>query len=131
MPFTHASRKFPFIGLVSLFLSLLTVSVAQNSKSAAGYAIIAGTVFNERGFTLRGATISLTPSDPSKLNKQQAKKQDALSDARGEFAFRVPTVAAVWVLKASAKGMQTVEKTVDIEGEVRKDVTFELSAESK
>ena len=38
------------------------------------------------------------------------KKLQAVSDARGEFAFRVPPGAATYVVKASLKGFQAAEK---------------------
>ena len=100
-------------------------------SSAAGkkpepYAIVAGTVFREDGFSLPGASVTLLPKDAPK-----AKKLEAVSDARGEFAFRIPAGAAAYVVKAARKGFQPAEKEASVSGEGRVDVTLILSAESK
>jgi len=97
-------------------------------SSAAGkkpepYAVVAGTVFREDGFSLPGASVTLLPKDAPK-----GKKLEAMSDARGEFAFRVPAGAAAYVVKAARKGFQPAEKEAS---EGRVDVTLILSAESK
>ena len=56
----------------------------------------------------------------------------AISDDRGEFAFRVPATAAAYKVRATAKGFQPEEKTAEIPGEgIRVDVTFMLESESK
>ena len=119
----------PTRSIVVLGGLLFTLAILFAQKARTGYALISGTVFNEQGFTVPGATVTLSPQELAKNNKQN-KKQQAVSDARGEFSFRVPPVESGWILKASAKGLQTAEKQVDIDGEVRKDVTFQLSAES-
>lgn len=109
----------------SIWLLAVVVTFGQQ-QAGVGYAVVAGTVFNDRGFVVRGATVSLTPQGASKLKKQQA-----VTDARGEFAFRVPPVQGNWVARASIKGFMAAEKTVEVTGEERKDVTLELVAESK
>ena len=100
-------------------------------SSAAGkkpepYAVVAGTVFREDGFSLPGASVTLLPKDAPK-----GKKLEAMSDARGEFAFRVPAGAAAYVVKAARKGFQPAEKEASVSGEGRVDVTLILSVESK
>ena len=89
-------------------------------------AIVAGTVFREDGFSLSGASVTLLPKDAPK-----AKKLEAVSDARGEFAFRVPAEGATYVVKAVRKGFQPAEKEASVSGEGRVDVTLILSVESK
>jgi len=100
-------------------------------SSAAGkkpepYAVVAGTVFREDGFSLPGASVTLLPKDAPK-----GKKLEAVSDARGEFAFRVPAGVATYIVKAVRKGFQPAEKEASVSGEERVDVTLLLSAESK
>ena len=100
-------------------------------SSAAGkkpepYAVVAGTVFREDGFSLPGASVTLLPKDVPK-----GKKLEAVSDARGEFAFRVPAGAATYLVKAARKGFKPAEKEASVSGEGRVDVTLLLSAESK
>jgi len=111
--------------------SLVVVLVCGVLSAAAGkkpeaYAVIAGTVFREDGFSLPGAVVTVLPKDaPGR------KKLEAVSDARGEFAFRVPAGSAAYVVKAAHKGFQPAEKEASVSGEGRVDVTLILSAESK
>ena len=95
-------------------------------KKPEPYAIVAGTVFREDGFLLPGASVTLLPKDVPK-----GKKLEAVSDARGEFAFRVPAGAAAYVVRAARKGFRPAEKEASVSGDGRVDVTLILSAESK
>ena len=83
-------------------------------------------MFRENGFSLAGATVTLAMKDAPK-----GKKLQAVSDARGEFAFRVLPGAATYVVRASLKGFQAVEKEAAVGGEERVEVTLTLPAESK
>jgi hypothetical protein len=92
--------------------------------------LVAGTVFREDGRSLPGAEVELSPAaNPQAARK--SKKMKAVADARGEFAFRVPTAELDYTLTASAPGYQPQEKTVKVGGEVRVDVFFRLEAASK
>jgi len=106
-------------------LLLAGVSPAQRKNDEA-HAVVAGAVFRENGFSLPGATVTLAMKDAPK-----GKKLQAVSDARGEFAFRVAPGAATYVVKASMKGFQAAEKEAAIGGEERAEVTLVLPAESK
>jgi hypothetical protein len=101
------------------------VCLGGDKKKVDAYAIVGGTVFRDSGLSLPGATVTLVPKD-----NPIAKKQQAVSDARGEFAFRVPTAPATYVLKASLKGFHQGEKEATVGGEGRVDVTFMLAPES-
>ena len=96
-------------------------------KNEPPHAVVAGTVFRESGFSLPGATVTLTVKDAPK----KAKKLQSVSDGRGEFAFRVPPGAATYVVRASLKGFQAVEKEASVSGDERVEVTLVLPAESK
>ena len=112
----------------SKFAVLLVCGLLSSAagKKPEPYAVVAGTVFREDGFSLAGASVTLLPKDAPK-----GKKLEAVSDARGEFAFRVPAGAAVYVVKAARKGFQPAEKEAAVSGEGRVDVTLTLTAESK
>ena len=110
---------------------------AQN----AAHAIVAGTVFRDNGFSLAGATVTLTVKDTGKdtatgkdTGKDTARKNKpvkSMSDARGEFSFRVSPAPASYVVKATMKGFQPAEKEASVSGEERADVTLILTPESK
>jgi len=106
-------------------LALSAVPGASLQKNGA-YAVIAGTVFHDNGFSLAGAAVTLSRKDAPKIKGLQS-----VSDSRGEFAFRVPPAPAAYVVKASLKGYQTVEKEVSVTGEERVEVTLSLPTESK
>ena len=96
-------------------------------RNDAPHAVVAGTVFRENGFSLPGATVTLAVKDAAK----KSKKLQSVSDGRGEFAFRVPPGAAMYVVRASLKGFQTIEKEASVFGDERVEVTLMLPAESK
>jgi hypothetical protein len=106
-------------------LALSAVPGASLQKNGA-YAVIAGTVFHDNGFSLAGAAVTLSRKDAPK-----AKGMQSVSDSRGEFAFRVSPVPAAYVVKASLKGYQPAEKEVSVAGEERVEVTLSLPTESK
>jgi hypothetical protein len=105
---------------------LLAGAARAQRKNEAPHAVVAGAVFRENGFSLPGATVTLTIKDAPK-----GKKLQAVSDARGEFAFRVFPEAATYVVRASMKGFQAAEKEAAVGGEERVEVTLVLPAESK
>jgi hypothetical protein len=105
---------------------LLAAADRPPLKNDAPYAVVAGSVFRESGFSLPGATVTLAVKDAPKVKKLQS-----VSDARGEFAFRVPPEAGTYVVRASMKGYQPAEKEASLTGEERVEVTLVLSSESK
>lgn len=102
-------------------------------KGDAPHAVVAGTVFRENGFSLPGAALTLAVKDAPGMpkNKKKMKKLQSVSDSRGEFAFRVPPGAATYLVRASLKGFQSVEKEASVAGEERVEVTLVLPDESK
>jgi hypothetical protein len=100
-------------------------------RNDAPHAVVAGTVFRENGFALPGVTVTLTVKDAPGAPKTKMKKFQSVSDGRGEFAFRVPPGAADYLVKASLKGFQAVEKEASVSSEERVEVTLVLPAESK
>ena len=100
-------------------------------RTDAPHAVVAGTVFRENGFSLPGAEVTLAVKDASGVPKTKAKKLRSVSDGRGESAFRVPPGSATYVVRASLKGFQSVEREASVSGEERVEVTLVLPAESK
>ena len=117
--------------LVLLIALAMVAAYAGEKKGAAPYALVAGTVFREPGFALSGADVIVVPNPADRQVPVKIKKLEARSDARGEFAFRVPPVPMRYTIRVSAKGYQPEEKSVSVEGEQRADATFTLRAESK
>jgi hypothetical protein len=106
-------------------------SLGAKKKAAEPYVLLAGTVFRETGFALPNAEVVVIPDPPPDAPRQKTKKLQAVSDARGEFAFRLPTGNMRYIVRVSAKGFRNEEKSVTVQGEDRLDVTFQLHEESK
>ncbi|MFN3325935.1 MAG: carboxypeptidase-like regulatory domain-containing protein [Bryobacteraceae bacterium] len=104
----------------------------RKRKQPEAHAVIAGTVFREPGFLLAGAEVTLTPDPDQDLPKNlKIKPTKAVSDSRGEYAFRVPAAPVRYTVSVRASGFQSAEKRIEIFGDERIDVFIELKAESK
>jgi len=125
-------RKRKRIGARALFLavSVFAILAGASQKAPDAYAVVAGTVFRNTGFSLRGAEVTLQATTlPPGVRKFKALK--LISDGRGEFAFRVPAGKAVYTITVKADGYQTAEKSVTVNADERADVYFELTPLSK
>jgi hypothetical protein len=113
--------------LASLYLiALLPAAVAKKKPALDTYAIVSGNVFDGGGYALAGADVFLTPEAQPK-----AKPMQSVSDARGEFVFRVPPGPAHYSVTVQTKGYQSQQKSVGVEDQERVEVTFQLQRESK
>ena len=120
----------------SLALLLLTLfptasEGAKKKVAAPAYALVSGTVFQEKGYALPSAEITLVSDPQPDSSTVKVKKMQAVSNARGEFVFRVPPASMRYTVKVSAKGYQGQEKPATVQGEVRIELTFQLQPESK
>jgi hypothetical protein len=122
------------ISLAALALMAFAPYAAAKKKPASdNYAIVAGSVFNEGGYALPDADVTLTkgasgsPDNP----KGKQKPMEAVSDARGEFVFRVPPGPTQYTVSVSAKGYRSSEKTVSVQDQERVEVTFQLDRDSR
>ena len=121
--------------LAALILTVFSPPALSKDKKAgkqqpATYGIVSGTVFRVPGFALPGASVTVTP-EASERDGVNFKKFKVVTDARGEFAVRVPAVPMKYTLNVKSKGFQGQDKSVTIEGEQRKEVTFQLEPEAK
>jgi len=131
--FSHrlaSQRFFRFFTTPAAILLLCACAAAGGQKNAA-YAVIEGTVFHDPGLALAHAKIVLQLRDEPK-----SKKQEATANDRGEFEFRVPATAAVYVVKATMKGFHPDQKEAAIAGgaatgQERVTINLVLSPESK
>jgi len=129
-------RKKRKIGIsLVLFLAALSplgLNAGDKKTQPESYALVGGSVFQDSGFALPNATVTLSQEPRADGSGSiKLKKLQAISDARGEFVFRVPATALRYTLRVAAKGYQTQEKLVSVESEGRIDVTFQLQPESK
>jgi hypothetical protein len=120
-------RPLPLLAALTL---LATAGVGKDRQASAPYALLAGTVFQESGLSLPGARIEVVPTGRLQGDRK-FKRLEAVSDARGEFAFRVPVQEMEYKLTVTAAGYLPQEKTAQVAGGVRVDVFFRLQAASK
>ena len=102
------------------------VLARADAQEQTEYAIVAGTVFRDPGYALSDARVILAvPGEKGK------KLQEAVTNYRGEFLFRVPPREAKYVVRAAMKGYRPDEKEATISGPERIDVNLVLVPESK
>jgi hypothetical protein len=116
-------------------------SAEQSKKKEKPFAVVAGTVFRDPGFALAGAEVVLEPGSPppaegnpaapASSKKVKVKRMTAVSDRRGEFAFRVPAEPMRYHVSVKAAGLKPDRKEVIIQGEERQDVFFKLEPASQ
>ena len=119
------------IPLIVAAASILPALGDKKKAASDAYVLLAGTVFTETGFALPNAEVVVTQDAAPETKHSKAKKMQAVSDSRGEFAFRLPLGNAHYLVKVSAKGFRSEEKSVAVKGEDRLDVTFQLHQESR
>lgn len=101
-----------------------------DAKQPAEFSLISGTVYRPPGFSLAGAEIVLEP-EQKKSGNVKFHKQTALSDSRGEFAFRVSTVPMKYTVTVKRSGYVSQVKTVEIERRQHREMPFTLEPESR
>lgn len=117
-------------GLILLLALAIAVQAGKKKDAPESYAILAGTVFQQSGYALPNATVTLVPV-PHAGAPAKVKTLQAISNDRGEFAFRVPAGSMRYTVRVAARGYRSQEKSVTSEGEERTEVTFQLEPESK
>jgi hypothetical protein len=105
---------------------VLSAAKKEKSKNAvAPFALIAGTVYRPPGFALPGVEVAVTP-EQSEVDGTKLKKTQAVTDARGEWAIRVPPVPAKWRVNVKIDGYRPEQRSVSVEGEQRVDLSITL-----
>ena len=65
-------------------------AAAKKKPALDTYAIVSGSVFDDRGYALPDANVSVVPEAQSDKPKGKEKSMEAVSSARGEFSTRTP-----------------------------------------
>ena len=111
--------------LVLLLLSVAGAAAEKKKAKFVAQAVLAGTVFQESGFLLRGARVVVSSVDRPKGKKEVA------TDLQGEFAVRVPAGKGRYTIEVSAPGFVSGSKTVEVSGDERLELTFRLAPAQK
>ncbi len=109
------------LGLAAMAVAPLAIAGDDHHDD---YALIYGTVWGAGNRPVRGVQV--------KIQRVGAKKQkwERVSDARGEFAVRVPPIAGDYVIFAdikTKKGKIRIETKAHVEGKERVDVALRLT----
>lgn len=116
----------------TLLLALLPLTGAPKKKpQLETYAIVSGSVFQESGYALSGADVSIAPEIEGGGSPAKADKLDTVSSARGEFTFRVPSGPKRYTVSVAAKDYRRQQKSLAVQDQERVEVTFQLERESK
>ena len=100
------------------------VSEKRKSKFAP-QALLFGSVFQENGFSLRGARVVVINIDRPK------ERKETTTDVQGEFAIRVPAGKGRYSVEVSASGFKSEKKDVEVAWDERIDLTFRLSPSAR
>jgi len=118
--------RFLALTLVVLCFQLASAVLgAEKSKKHPAQAIIAGGVYDEAGYALPGIRVKIRPE------KARKPQWEAISDARGEFAVRVPMGRATYLVSTHSKEHLNQEQKVEIYGHERVELVFRLAAQPK
>ncbi len=116
-------------GVVSLaalcFLLCTAAGGAGKAKDRSAQAIIAGGVYDEAGYALPGIRVKI------RREKERKPQWEAVSDARGEFAVRVPAGRETYVVSTHSKEHLNQEQKVEIYGQERAELILRLLARPK
>ena len=116
--------------LALAILSAGALAAAGKSGKPEPFALIAGSVFRDTGFSLAGAELTVEPA-PEAKTPSKFKRIKTVTDARGEFAVRVPSVPMRYTVSVKARRYRLDKKEVSIQGEERVELFFRLEPESR
>ncbi len=136
-PLSTPGKRFasPLRRLVSPPLSralsfLLLAGVASvAAKEQPRYALVYGSVFDDRGMAFRGARVVVTRVKPERSDTGAIggrHRWEAVSDARGEFAIRLPAGKGNYSIAVEAVGYGAPPQTVEMQSEERVDLLFRM-----
>ena len=113
--------------LLAIVMSALSITAiaarkdqAAKKPSAPAYALIFGNVFDPGDRLFAGAEVKI------RRENERRPRWETRSDARGEFAVRLPAGPGRYVLTLRAKGYADELKTFAVENDERIDLSFRL-----
>ena len=115
-------------GIIVCFLLGANPAVAAKEKKKEQgeevFALLVGTCFSEKGFSMRGVSIEAEIQAPSTQNSK--KKWNAVTDSRGEFALRLPAGKIQFLVRANKDGYKPLEKIVLFSNDERQNIRFNM-----
>jgi hypothetical protein len=96
-------------------------SAIEMSRESAPYALIRGVVFNNQGFSLPNATVTI-----ERIGEGKRLKEERTSGEDGTFSIRLPAEKATYRITATARGFQPDSKEVEVDSDEVKSVALSL-----
>jgi hypothetical protein len=118
-------RPFIWMGLCGFLILLQEIVPLAKEKEPDSFALLAGSCFNSDGFSLPGASIRVE-MQTNQEKPGKTKKWQTVSDARGEFALRLPAGRHIFLIKASREGFVPLETTVSFVQDERQDIILKF-----
>lgn len=97
----------------------------DESKKDQPFALLKGSCFDQRGFSLSGVAIQVT-LPPGENGKKKEKRWRMQSDRRGEFAVRLPAGEQTVVVTASKKGYRQTDKSVQFYADELQHIVIQM-----
>ena len=102
----------------------------DESEQEPPFALLKGSCFDQRGFSLPGVAIQVT-LPPGENGKKKEKRWRMQSDRRGEFAVRLPAGEQTVTVTASRKGYRKTEKSVQFYADELQHVVIQMKPVAK
>ena len=107
-----------------------TALPGEESKKDQPFALLKGSCFDQRGFSLSGVAIQVT-LPPGENGKKKEKRWRMQSDRRGEFAVRLPAGEQTVVVTASKKGYRKTEQSVQFYADELQHIAIRMTPVAK
>lgn len=130
LPCPHMTRRIQVAAASVLLLALLAgaallAAAAAKKKQPEPHALLLGTTFTAEGLSLAGIPVAITRKGDKK------PKWRTTSDARGEFAVRLPAGHAVYEVATESKEHENQTQEVEVQGEESVSIVFRLARKGK
>lgn len=102
----------------------------DESRKDPPFALLKGSCFDQRGFSLPGVAIRVT-LPPGENDKRKEKRWRMQSDRRGEFAVRLPAGEQTVVVTASKKGYRKTEESVQFYADELQHIVIRMKPVAK
>jgi hypothetical protein len=114
---------------LALAAGLLAVPVcaAPKEKKPQNFGVVAGSIFRETGFSFAGVEVIVRLVPEPGDRKSKVPEWKGRTDARGEFAFRVPAPAR-YTVTVKAEAHRTEQREVELGIDERKELSISLAA---
>ena len=111
------------------------VKTIRLDRSKKKTSLVRGAVFDSNGLVLAGAKVKLvriaTEEEEKEHKKHGSLTMDYVTNGRGEFAFRLPSVRARYKVTASAQGYKPDTRMIDVNEDESVPLAFSLERTKK